>query len=126
MLVALLVIVAALGLAGCASNGDPTKYTQEVKDNFSRACTEGLAGSSKISNAEQYCSCVIDKFSGPVSSDKPNTPVVAFSKFKDFDAELRTKIDKGEIKSFDDISKQYPQYAPYFTDCVSAGPAAPK
>jgi hypothetical protein len=109
--------VAALLLAGCATNFGPDDYNAEVRDNYMENCIEGSSQRMSAADATAYCECT---FKGLDDS-------VEFDLFKDFESYLRENVGD-EVNSRGDLEGQTQKYGPIldvFDGCVSQGPSAP-
>ncbi len=103
-------------LAGCAPSNDPSRYTDEVRENFLTACTEGSQGKLGEQAARDYCTCVYDDISRPEEQGG-----IAFDDFKKLDDELRDRIGD-DVNNADDLATVNQRYRDIIGICSSAGP----
>lgn len=101
-------------LSGCATNTGPTRYTDEVRDNYRRACLEANAARLSTADAEAYCSCTYDGLASKIP----------FADFKRFDEEVRDRAGD-ELRTRADLQSEFPEIVALFESCVTQGPTPP-
>jgi hypothetical protein len=113
----LAVVALALSLSGCAANTGPKKYNDDIKANYTKACTAANTEKLSVADAATYCECTYNGLSQGDSA-------VPFSDFKAFDNDVRAKAGS-DLKTKADLAAKYPKIVEIFDKCVAAGPAAP-
>ena len=114
----LVLFVAAILLAGCATNLGPKSYTTEVRDNYMENCIAGSTGGLGATGAATYCECTYNELQKSID----------FDHFKDFEAYLREHVGD-DVNTREDLEKQggvkYADIIRVLDGCVTQGPTAP-
>ena len=115
----LVLLAAAVVLAGCSQNLGPKNYNDEVKTNYTTTCVDGATERLGEAAAADYCKCTYDAISAPAPAG------IDFDKFKDFETYLREHVgdDVNTVKDLSDTNRFGPILA-LFDGCVVAGPIA--
>jgi hypothetical protein len=115
----LVLLAAAIVLAGCSQNLGPKNYNDEVKTNYTNTCVEGATARLGEAAAKTYCECTYAAISAPAPAG------IQFSRFKDFETYLRENVGSN-INNIDELDKteKYDDILKLFAGCVVAGPSA--
>jgi hypothetical protein len=115
----LVLLAAAVLLAGCSQNLGPKNYNDEVKTNYTNTCVEGATARLGEAAAKTYCECTYTAISAPAPAG------INFDTFKSFETYLRENVGSN-INNVDDLKKtgKYDAILKLFDGCVVAGPTA--
>ena len=116
----LVLLAAAVLLAGCSQNLGPKNYNDEVKANYTNTCVEGATARLGEAAAKTYCECTYAAISAPAPAG------IHFDKFKDFETFLRKNVSADDIntyKELDDTNK-FDDILKLFNDCAPVGPTS--
>ena len=115
----LVLLAAAVLLAGCSQNLGPKNYNDEVKANYTNTCVEGATARLGEAAAKTYCECTYAAISAPAPAG------INFDTFKSFETYLRENVGS-DVNNIDDVKKtgKYDAILKLFDGCVVAGPTA--
>jgi hypothetical protein len=113
----LVLLVAAIVLAGCSQNLGPKNYNDEVKANYTNTCVDGATERLGEAAAKTYCECTYSAISAPAPAG------ISFDTFKSFETYLRENVGSN-INNIGDLEKtgKYDAILKLFAGCVVAGP----
>ncbi len=109
-----LFVVALMVVSGCANNGVPTKYTQQVEANHMETCNEGATLTAmNATDAAAYCVCTYRKLEEQIP----------FRRFRDYEDFLRANAGDS-VNTIDDLAApgRYPDIVTLMRSCSPVGP----